>query len=529
MRTAPRAARPRSLFLPRVVALLLGLGAACVAAELGLRYLILGTSERARSLGKPLRHPSVLGLGLHEDDYWKLQCLLNPRARMEMNGPDALLGWTGSIEPGTYAHPDEPALGGRRPILLFGDSNAECVIGAEHCFQGLLERSDLGRTHALLNYGVGGHGLDQIYLMLRSALARHAHRDPIVVVSLMVDDDLERSLLSFRGWPKPRLRVVNGVLVGPEPVLADTRRFLEHNPPSIHSYLARLVLATLRGPARRAERTPAQLAELRTLNRALLEAIQAELESRSLEHLYFLFYFEEALRRRPPAVWSEEIVLEFLRASGVPYVSLAEVYAALCDPPWECLTQFAPKDDPSLAGHLNDGGNRLAFEALRQGLAGRVDLEELRRLAEAGAFRPSGARVALEDVLGVPTRVSSSALYNCVRIEGRGAGATRAQLGVRAGPGVPTRLTFELGGARRRLAARVLAVPNGPAPCPQASMHLRWRAGGGEWTALEARPGSGPTGLEIDLAGVERLEFEVECAGPDPECLWLALRDLRLE
>lgn len=526
MRSAPR---PRRRFLPRLVAVLLGLGSALVAAELGLRHLIFGTSERARALGKSLRHPSLYGLGLHHDDYWKLQALLDERARMEMNGPDALLGWTGSIEPGTYAHPDEAQLGERRPILLFGDSNAECVIGAEHCFQGLLERSDLGRTHALLNYGVGGYGLDQIYLMLRAALARHAHRDPIVVVSLMVDDDLERSLLSFRGWPKPRLRVESGKLVGPAPVLADTRRFLEQNPPSIRSYVARLVLATLRGPARRSERTPAELAELATLNRALLDAIQAELDARALEHLYFLFYFEEALRRRPPALWSEDIALEFLRASGAPYVSLAEVYAALCTPPWDCLKVYAPEDDPTLAGHLNDGGNRLAFAALRQGLEGALDLGALRRGHEQGEFRPTGARYGVEDLLGVPTRVYTQALYPSLRVERPGGRDDRLLVGVRAGQGAATRLVLELGGSRRRLQAEMLAVPNGRAPCPEASMRLRWRIGAGEWSSIEATPGAGSTALEIDLVAAPRLELVIECTGPDPECLWLALRNLRLD
>lgn len=286
-RSAPRR---RKRWSTRLFAVLIGAALALGGGELLVRHLVFGDSAFARRFGKPLRDQAVFGLGFHHDDYWKLQVLLTPGVELVPPGADPHLGWVGSIEPGTYAHRDEATIGERRPILLFGDSNAECLTGPELCFQGLLERSDLADRYALLNYGVGGYGLDQIWLLMQRVLPRFEGRDPIVIASLMVDDDLERSMLTFRGWPKPRLLLdEHGELVHPGPVDTDTLRFLHENPPEIPSYLLSLVRATVRGPEARQQRSAEELAELEALNRAILDAMEAELTARELYHFFFLF------------------------------------------------------------------------------------------------------------------------------------------------------------------------------------------------------------------------------------------------
>ena len=96
-------------------------------------------------------------------------------------------------------------------MLLFGDSFCECATPPEECWQGLLERSPLGPRFALVNYGTGGYGLDQVLLLARRVLDRWRGRDPLVVVGILVDDDLDRDALALRNFPKPRFRLADGV------------------------------------------------------------------------------------------------------------------------------------------------------------------------------------------------------------------------------------------------------------------------------------------------------------------------------
>src|SRR5205085_7133999 len=98
------------------------------------------------------------------------------------------------------------------PVLLFGDSYAQCATPPEQCFQSLLEQSELTHEFALLNYGVGGFGLDQMYLLLRHVLPRFREQKPFVVVAIMIDDDFTRSLLAMRDWPKSRAHWEHGIL-----------------------------------------------------------------------------------------------------------------------------------------------------------------------------------------------------------------------------------------------------------------------------------------------------------------------------
>ncbi|MFT7464568.1 MAG: hypothetical protein ACI9EF_002924, partial [Pseudohongiellaceae bacterium] len=113
------------------------------------------------------------------------------------------MGWVGdAIEPQTYNHRDEAALGGRRPVLLYGASYAQCAAGLAmtDCFQHAMAASDLADSYGLLNYGVGNSGIGQTYLMMQNTLDRFSGRDPAVVIGLVLETDFDRAMLSFRGW-----------------------------------------------------------------------------------------------------------------------------------------------------------------------------------------------------------------------------------------------------------------------------------------------------------------------------------------
>ena len=120
-----------------------------------------------------------------------------------------------------YVAPGEAALDGRRPVLLFGDSYTRCMTDEANCFEGWMERSSMGATHRVFNYGVRGYGIDQIALLAGFALEHWRGRKPIVAIGIFVDDDIDRAWLDHRGWPKPRFELdLDGKLVEPAPVTA---------------------------------------------------------------------------------------------------------------------------------------------------------------------------------------------------------------------------------------------------------------------------------------------------------------------
>ncbi len=522
---------PRQRRRARALALLAGLVLALLAGEGLLRFLLFSDAELARRVGRPWRRMDLY-TDAADADWWKLQWLFQRDQVVPPPSPDPYLGWTGSIEPGTFAHPDEARVGARTPVLLYGDSNAECMTGAEACFQGLMERSDLADRYALLNYGVGGFGLDQIQRMLSASIDRHATRDPIVVVSLLVDDDLERSMLPFRCWPKPRYGLVDGALVEPGPVDTDPARFLAANPPRIPSYLYRLARGAWRPFDDDRARTPDEIAERKALNRAILERIRDELERRSVRYFFFLFHFDGSLVGSATARWSQEVLDEFLAAHRVPFVPMKPFLEAATGPEWAGLDALIGRDDPTLLGHYNDGGNKLAFEALRQGLEGRfgaLDLERVRRLAAEGAFAPDYGRERRMAVLGLDARFEGRARLPCVRYRPENEAGRLPRLALRAGDDGRARLAIDLAGGVGRILADAQAVRVGAAQCARGTLRLATRVDGGTWTRTEFVLGEPPAAWSIDTAGARGLELVVEYDGPDPECAWLALEDLRRE
>ena len=193
--------RARLRTLLRVLAVL----AVSVLGLEGLIRLILFVPEWAPE-GTGLRRPELYFSG-DDPRFWMLRARLNGHHELgPPDDPDPVLGWTsGRFEADTREHMDEGRLGDQRPVLLVGDSFAACTGAPERWYEHLLEEGPFGPTHELLNYGVGGYGTDQALLLSFDLIDRFADRDPVVVLSLLVDDDLDRCTLPYRGAPKPVL------------------------------------------------------------------------------------------------------------------------------------------------------------------------------------------------------------------------------------------------------------------------------------------------------------------------------------
>jgi hypothetical protein len=374
---SPRAGPPGrwAHVLRALLALALGCVLAALLSELGLRAVLFGLPPSLANLARALRRPELYTAAREESLYWKLQYLWGPpeeripRAR----NPDPLLGWRSRAVRADYSHVDMEALGSRRPILLYGDSFAMCVTADDDCFQGLVRSSDLGADHALLNYGVGGYGIDQAYLSLRASIGHFDGLDPIVVFSFLVEDDLNRTLLDFRQWPKPELRVEEGeIVVDPPPVL-DSDAFLALRPPRAASWSWRLLVHSSRRFPRALTGQDARDEQKGRITRAVLEAVQAELDSHGLEWFVLLFHSDRGTRSRRPFGWDEPFVVRTLAELGIPFVSTRpDIWRAAADLGVTVDDLYRGPHERGF-GHLDERGNRAAFESLRRGLRGEFD------------------------------------------------------------------------------------------------------------------------------------------------------------
>lgn len=510
-----------------------------VAAELALRRMLFGSAANATA--RRLRQAEWYTPGF-DADYWKLQATFaRATARPPPNG-DALLGWTGDVEPATYAHPDAARVGDRDLVLLYGDSYAECVTPPEECWQGLLERSEFGSERALLNYGVRGYGLDQAALMLERTLPRYAARAPTVLIGVFVDDDLERCDLALRGWPKPRFEMRHDRLELAEPGLVATDAWLERHPPEIPSYALRLLRRAILGSDSFSTSwtDESTLDERRAVCRAILERIAATLDAHGVRRRAFVLFesgasFADTTRTR----WQRELVRDFARERGIACVSTAPyLTAATGGDTARIEADLMTPPDSFHAGHYDELGNRVAFEAILEALRIGDDarngdavprdettagVERVRALRERGELVRAPRDALRYTLLGRPLYCRAARGENVIRVQDASTGPSR--LSLRPSTSGDTEIEIELRGARRlRASARALD----PSSSDGAPLLVAIESAGGEPSRLELAPNS--AAIDVDAAvGGDRVRIRVDRHGPSRTSAWVVLDALRLD
>lgn len=319
-------------------------------------------------LARRLRVASRFGRIQSDDAPSILYFLWQPQEERDRRPPwapnrDARLGWTSELfQPGDYAHVDEARVGSRRPVLLFGDSFSACVTKPGTRFQDLLEASPLGKDYAMLNYGVPGYGLDQTWILMREVLARRPSEHAVVIVGLLVDDDLDRCILSFRNWPKPRLHVEDGRLIDPGTPIPSVSDYLAGSPNLPASYTWALLTNAFRDSTRRG--TAAQETEKQELTKALLAAIVAVLRERRLDACFVLFNASAATADPSVLGWRQDLVRSELARLGMPFSEARDdILRAMERDQVKLDVYFRAFDD-----HFSERGNAAAFGAIERGL-----------------------------------------------------------------------------------------------------------------------------------------------------------------
>lgn len=321
MATSTRRLRER--WFPIVVPLAAGL--LCAAAlEAAIRLAIFTDLLPVEKLRQPLHYADPW----YDDDYWKLEYIFEQQAGV---GPTAragqverdlhpLLGWApkvsevnplGIVTDVPYTLADvEPA------VLFFGDSY---VDGPEPIATKLPQLLDpLLENRHVVNYGVSGYGVDQIYLRFLDAHTRF--KNPIVLIGIQ-DRDLDRTILSIRGGQKPVLAIEDGELVPGNLPISDTMSFVRAHPVELDSYLLRFGLMRLRrlGLERPIDRLlgydDRQDMKVR-LNRKILESFKEEAQKADLRLYFVLFYVQADMREEN---WREVFLKRTLQELEMPY------------------------------------------------------------------------------------------------------------------------------------------------------------------------------------------------------------------
>lgn len=528
----PRWYRRASFVLP--VSLLVG----AVCAELAMRFALFHDSAFARRLGGEMRDGGHFADAEGDDDYWKLRRLF----MVKPNDPpkfDRTLGWTGRrVEPGTYAHVDDEPADPRRLVLLYGDSYAGCMTADWQCFPSILESSDLGRTHRMLAYGVVGYGLDQTYLMIRESIDRYRDRDPIVIVGVLVENTLERTVLSFREWPKPRLAEVGGELVLEEELAPDVDTYLARHPPRITSYLWRyLTFSSARLPDVLCDRGHARsIEEKQSRGRALLHAIDRELDGRGIEYFVVLFHPENGLEIPHWAPWQESFVRSVCDEVGARVVCTRPYLRAAAARDAGESSRFFIASGPAI-GHLNGLGNAVAFEALRDGIERAPPEAGIARIAEksnGGRFDIVLRAHATATLFGRRARVHGE--HDRIQLRTSDSREPpfdkwRDSKRTCLTPGIvdTTRVDFALDGGARRLRTRVRATVYPADPRASGTVLFEVERDGTSVARAELAIGGEALVLDVDLSGARELSITVTPLATTPRDTRVCFSDPELE
>jgi hypothetical protein len=357
----------------RSVLLRLGilLAATCALAELSCRTLVYAGWCSSWSVARSLRDPARFGRYKADDEYWEMKARFTPVEKLLDNQPfwDPVLGWTsGPVHPSDAAHDDESCLAGRRPILLFGDSYAFGVpLVTVGTFARWTEESELGQAWGLLNYGGGGYGLDQISLLLKRAVDRHLPRRPVVIVSFLVDDDIDRCMLSMRDWPKPRFELRDGHLALEQeqvPTLGEYLRAHSSLSPSRCFDLVRGAFLQNQWP----NGSPQQDQHKREIARAIFADLVEFLRARDVPFFFVLFHHESSVADPSVTGWRDAFAMATLDELEAPWILVRPALLAHAARTGRSVSDYYIQLGQDGSGHFNVLGNHIAFQVLREGM-----------------------------------------------------------------------------------------------------------------------------------------------------------------
>ncbi|MBN3034582.1 MAG: hypothetical protein JW861_03290 [Bacteroidales bacterium] len=343
-------------------------------AEYVFRWMLFSDNTAFESLRNPSYYATVIKTSnedFHTEDFWKLRFLFGKGNNL--SNPHPVLGWTGNFDRTTLDHFEGFRVGGRRPVLLFGDSFAMCVDSVL-CFEDYLNRDrQFSSGHFMLNFGAGGYGIDQIYLALREILPRYP--DAFVILSFLTTD-MDRCMLRMREAQKPYFLIEGDSLaLHGIPITLSTKEYLRRNPPQIRSYLWNRFRYSPACPFRNDEwRTQEFITQSQRLNEAILSKAFSFLDERNTDYLVIIFQPDF----HSGDDWRMLFLKDLCEKKNVPFicdVDIRNIDRNLTQPPDDC---YAIQAD----GHPTSYMNRLVSEILKLYILGPETRDDLIRIVQ---------------------------------------------------------------------------------------------------------------------------------------------------
>ena len=343
----------RKKWIFKLIVISLSLVLSLTLGEITLRLLVFSSSENLSVFRKPGYYSNYFS-----DNYWLLYHRIDNSYKAPVQ-PHPLLGWISDFARKTYMHNQIGQLGNRRPVLLYGDSFAHCVDAT--CFQEILNEDSLfAKQNFLLNYGVGGYGVDQIDLLMRNS-AHHFAR-PLIVFSLMTSD-LDRSLLKVRIGQKPWYDPMADTLVlKGVPVDSSADHFFENHPPKIASYFLNLlnysplnflpekIRDSIQGENERQK-------QVISLNEKILNETLKYLQAKEMDFVFLIFHFvkpgDAIFDPREENNYRDNFLREFLTKNQVPYIWSKDLIREDTDEMAFDLTRYIAPDNGHPTSYFN--------------------------------------------------------------------------------------------------------------------------------------------------------------------------------
>jgi hypothetical protein len=347
---------------------------------------LLGEAVLRAGIGMGLetfRRPDLYADYFSDDAYYQLRLRWQPNRADTVAGRfHPLLGWAppaGPDNPLGLVDDAPPRPGPGDPVVLFyGDSfvaGASPPSALAHSAARIPQAvGSLLGEHAVLNLGVGGYGLGQIYLRFRET--HRSFEAPIIVIGVLTTD-LDRTVLTFRTGPKPWFELAGGELqLRGAPMEEESASWQGRFEPRIRSYLG----AALFRLADRLTRPPGpaesryRRAEKQAVNKAILGRMVGECRDRGIEPLFVIF---SASMATGETGWREELLSRHLDQLQVPRLDTGPLLREEARKRGTDISAFILDD-----GHLNPEGNAVVAAAVA-GLLARHQRVPLRTATQA--------------------------------------------------------------------------------------------------------------------------------------------------
>lgn len=265
-----------------------------------------------------------------DEDYFKLrtlwgldkQSVISKEDSVETDdslsklGYDSVLGWAYQKTPenplGVLTDSSYVIEKNGKNILFFGDSFVQKGKNMSDKIPQLLDTHL--QEYAVYNYGVGGYGLDQIFLRFKRSHGEF--NNPFIIVGILTGD-IDRCLLKYRNRPKPYFLLQNNQLeLFGVPVSSDKHSWLKEHPVSIKSYAASSIIRVFQylKAGGVTEQSVYRQDEKKRIGSKLIEGIVKEARENQLRLLFVVFVDSVG------GGWRKAFLLEEIERWGIPYV-----------------------------------------------------------------------------------------------------------------------------------------------------------------------------------------------------------------